>query len=112
MEIGQAGPVALILNELVCNALKHAFPGGRSGAIHVTIDNDGEEALLAVADDGVGLVEQAPTSSTLGLQLVSVLAEQLHGRLAIQSPPGTHVSIRFPAAQPSRVSLSRRSRAS
>ena len=112
LDIPRAMPVALMLNELVCNALTHAFPGGRSGSIHITIERDGSDVSLAVVDDGIGLQDGARVSSSLGLQLVRVLADQLHGTFEIQSPPGTRAAVRFPADHSSRVSRSRLSSAS
>ncbi len=56
LPVAQAIPLALIVNELVTNALKHAFPGGRSGTIRVMLDkHTSNELALTVADDGVGL---------------------------------------------------------
>jgi two-component sensor histidine kinase len=93
MELPQAVPVGLILNELFCNALKHAFPGDRRGQIRVTVDASGFE----FADDGIGL---PPTldpgdSPSLGLQLVRVLVRQIGGTLKVESGPGTRFLVRF-----------------
>jgi PAS domain S-box-containing protein len=100
LEIDQAIPCALIVNELVTNAVKHAFPGGRSGTIEVSLKGPPErECILVVADDGVGLPEQLNFNETnsLGLQLVPVLAEQLHGRVHLDRSRGTRFEISFPS---------------
>src|SRR5262249_55336920 len=100
VDIQRAVPVALILNELITNALKHAFPGSRPGMIHVGVQGDGKENSVSVADDGVGMPPELMTpnpTSSLGLQLINVLVEQLGGKLEIQSPPGTRFTIRFPS---------------
>jgi two-component sensor histidine kinase len=95
MDVGRAVPFGLIINELFCNALKHAFPGERQGNIFVTIDAVG--GTLVFADDGIGLPEsldpRAPPS--LGLQLVHMLVEQLRGTLAVDSQAGTRFTVRF-----------------
>jgi two-component sensor histidine kinase len=94
-----AVPAALISNELVTNAFKHAFPGGRGGTIHVTI-REPEQGLveLAVEDDGVGSqnVLAEGTERSLGLQIVRILAAQLRGTLRQEPSSGTRVALRFP----------------
>ncbi len=98
LEMDRAVPCGLIVNELVSNAFKHAFPGGRQGSISVelyTIE-DGR-IILSVSDDGVGLplaLDIARTDS-LGLRLVDDLAEQLHGSVTITRTGGTTVSVTF-----------------
>jgi len=99
VDLQRAIPVALILNELLSNALKHGFPDGRPGTIRVRVDSNGQESILYVGDDGVGLRQgrNREASSSLGLQLVHALADQLGGNVALQSPPGTQFTIRFPS---------------
>ena len=92
----QAGPVALIVNEMATNAVKHAFPGRRQG--HVAIrarmleDGAGAEPAMAieVRDDGVGYDDQAtrPDSAGLGSRIVERLATQLHGTTSRMTGPG------------------------
>jgi PAS domain S-box-containing protein len=80
--VDTAIPCSLILNELISNSLKHAFPGGRRGAIRVTLRETGAERFtLEVEDDGIGFPEglDPNRAETLGLQLVTTLAEQLDG---------------------------------
>ena len=97
--LNQAVPCGLLINELVTNALKHAFPGERAGLIRVTFQSPTpQEVLLTVVDDGVGLpaaLEPQQTES-LGLQLVCLLTEQLHGTVTFERGPGTAVRILFP----------------
>lgn len=99
LDLDQAVPCGLIVNELMSNALKHAFPNGSRGDIRITARLvDGGPALrLSVADSGAGLpadFDEARTRS-LGLQLVSDLARQLHGTLDISSAHGTTFSLTF-----------------
>jgi PAS domain S-box-containing protein len=96
----KAVPCGLILNELLSNSVKHAFPEGRSGDIHVVLRRDGEAQLtLAVGDSGVGVPEDLDVRHTdsLGLQLVCLLTEQLGGSIALERRHGSTFVLRFPA---------------
>jgi PAS domain S-box-containing protein len=92
-------PCGLIINELVSNALKHAFKGGRDGEIRVAINRtDREEYLLTVGDNGVGFPDgldfMAPDS--LGLELVNILVNnQLKGDIELDRTEGTEFRISF-----------------
>ncbi len=97
--LDQAAPCGLLVNELLSNCLKHAFPDERSGTVRVELQAvDGSSQLrLRVGDDGVGLPVdfEARRASALGLQLVADLAVQLHGTLSNGSSPGAWVELRF-----------------
>ena len=97
--LNAAIPCGLIVNELVTNSLKHAFPAGESGEILVSVAKEGTGTVrLSVRDDGVGIpdgLEIAKTTS-LGLKLVTILAEQLGGDLAVQRARPTEFTLRFP----------------
>lgn len=94
-------PCGLMVNELLSNSLKYAFPDGRAGIIEVCFRRDGEQYVLRVADDGVGLPpDMDPLStSSLGLKLVLTLVRQLKGELDILPPPGASFRIAFPCKQ-------------
>ncbi|MFT3930398.1 MAG: histidine kinase dimerization/phosphoacceptor domain -containing protein [Spongiibacteraceae bacterium] len=90
LPINLAIPCGLIINELVTNALKYAFPNGRAGVITVKLSPLQDERVeLVVGDDGVGIPESlnVETTNTLGLQLVQLLASQVNGELTIQRCP-------------------------
>lgn len=102
-----AVPLGLLLNELVSNSLKHAFPDGRRGTIRVTLapehepgagDDNGHFLRLTVRDDGIGLPAHADRTSpqTLGLTLVGALSDQLHAKLLFENRDGACVSLVFP----------------
>jgi two-component sensor histidine kinase len=99
LDIDTAAPCGLMLNELVSNALKHAFPDNRKGQIQVGLcaDQDGHLAIT-VDDDGVGFPKgvDAQSSNSLGLQLVHTLVRQLDGHLEMHSGNGTTFSVTFP----------------
>jgi len=96
--IDRAIPCGLIINELVSNALKHAFPGNRAGEISIRFDVDADDWItLTVADSGVGIPPDLDleNTGTLGLQLVNMLARQLGGVLSAGNMGGAVFSIRF-----------------
>lgn len=100
IEVKRAIPVGLIVNEILTNALKYAFPGGRSGTIHVGLGRSGDELFLEVGDDGAGLpAEFDPEKSKgLGSQLILLLVEQLDGSLVLERGAGTVYRITIPVA--------------
>jgi two-component sensor histidine kinase len=85
------------VNELVCNALKHAFPDGRKGEIRIGLHADAEQFVLEVSDNGVGLPANWDLSSTktLGLQLVYMLVGQIRGTIHCVGNHGTTFRIVF-----------------
>jgi len=102
LRLNQAIPCGLILNELLTNALKYAFPGGRAGEVLVTL-SCGEDSLvkLTVADNGVGLPAELDkaASKSLGLRIVDILRRQLDGTArweAGSAGAGTVFSLTFP----------------
>ncbi|MGV8039243.1 MAG: PAS domain S-box protein [Thermoanaerobaculaceae bacterium] len=98
LEIGVAIPVALILNELIANALKHAFPSGGEGRVVVGLHRvEARSYELSVKDDGIGFPAglDPHNSATLGLQLVSDLAAQVGGDLAVHRDGGTCFVLSF-----------------
>lgn len=100
--IDVAIPCGLIVNELVSNALKHAFPPERTGTICVTVSEHSDSFTLEVCDDGIGLPVDIDTrcASTMGLQLVRCLAQQLGGDIELDRAVGTAARIVFPKARP------------
>lgn len=100
LTIDVAVPCGLLVNELLSNALKHAFPSGRDGETLVALRADpGGDYRLIVADDGIGLPPDVDLSSapTLGLQLVNMLVGQLDGMMHVDREQGTRFEIAFPA---------------
>ncbi len=99
MSLDVAIPCGLIINELVSNALKYAFPHGRSGEILVRFSEETDRGLmLHVSDTGVGLPEgvDPERSESLGLKLVRSLTEQLGGKVRYNSRNGFQCEIRIP----------------
>ena len=101
VNVEKAVPCALILNELVSNSMKHAFPGGRRGAIRIELGEEATAGLLTirVSDDGVGLPPYASRGNvhSLGLRLIHRLADQLQGKVETLNPPeGAAFQLTFP----------------
>lgn len=99
----QAVPLALIVTEVVGNALKFAFPDGRTGTISIRLSVEGEMAELSLGDDGVGLpgAEEDPREpgaapSGIGMQLIRGFVRQLRATMEIQGHPGTRFLLRMP----------------
>lgn len=102
LQITEAVPCGLIVNELLTNAFKHAFPEGRPGQIKVIFHSAEAECLLEVRDNGIGLPENIDphTMNTMGLQLLHLLVQQLSGTLDVTRDSGTQFAIRFPRKLP------------
>lgn len=98
MPINVAIPCGLMVTELITNALKHAFPNGRKGRIQIDLHAQANsEVVLAVSDNGIGIAAdtELKDTSSLGMQLVALLTEQLGGVLTITRQP-TSFSMQFP----------------
>jgi PAS domain S-box-containing protein len=94
----RAIPCGLLVSELVTNALKHAFPDQRSGVLRVQLERVSETRLcLTVRDDGVGLVHEFPPreDASLGLDLVSIFAQQLQADVVVERDGGTCFRLTF-----------------
>ena len=98
MDIDTAIPVGLIVNELVSNAVKHAFPGGRKGQIAISMTAEDSRIILSVSDNGVGFAPHTDYRSigSVGLSLVHQLVEQINGGIERTGGEGTKFVITFP----------------
>ena len=89
----------MILNELLSNALKHAFPDGRDGRVRIELSpkDSGGRVTLSVSDDGAGLPPEVGfrNAQTLGLRLVRSLVQQLRGEAEVGRSGGTRISVSF-----------------
>jgi PAS domain S-box-containing protein len=99
LDIDRAIPCGLIVNELISNALKHAFPKGQHGDINIHFTHDNNEYNLLHSDNGIGLPDgfNIKTCKSLGLQLVSgLVVNQLNGKINIAQSKGASFTIHFP----------------
>jgi two-component sensor histidine kinase len=100
LDIDKAIHCGLIINELVSNSLKYAFPNGKKGMISVRLYNEiGNKVILIVSDNGVGMPKDIDLKKikTLGLQLVDALVHQLGGKIELSFEGGTTFKIDFSA---------------
>ncbi len=98
LNLDTAMSVGLILNELITNALQHAFPGARKGTLRISLSQTARGLVsLVVSDDGRGMPEEVDTRSptSVGLTIVFRLAEQLSGSCTCRRGPGTRFTIRL-----------------
>ena len=98
LDVGLAIPCALVVNELVTNALKHAFPGRATGTVRVTFRRSGSSFELEVGDDGVGLPTEFDIrqASSMGHQVVATLAAQLGASIEVAAYGGATFRLTFP----------------
>jgi two-component sensor histidine kinase len=103
-DMDTAVPLGIIVNELVSNSLKHAFPGRDEGEIQIKLhreengeDNKSATFVLTVSDNGVGIPENLEIEDlgSLGLQLITTLVDQLDGELELKRKNGTEFTMRF-----------------
>lgn len=98
LDVAQAVPAGLILNEAISNAIKYAFPENRGGTVVIVLrKTDGDTCELRISDDGIGLPEEldVETCNSLGMSLMMGLSAQLGGEFSIESREGTRITITF-----------------
>jgi PAS domain S-box-containing protein len=98
LPVDQAIPCALVVNEILSNAFKHAFKGRKRGNIRVAVTQESDHIRIIVRDDGVGIPRDVDVYKTtsLGLKLIRSLVLQLNGSLSVTSDNGTEVMVECP----------------
>jgi PAS domain S-box-containing protein len=98
VSLNQAILCGLIVNEVVSNSLKYAFPDNRSGILEIKLEDQTDRVFLSIKDNGIGLPENIDTDHTpsVGLELVGLLTDQLKGKLTIIRNNGTEFQFNFP----------------
>jgi two-component sensor histidine kinase len=94
-----AQPLLLAVNELVLNAMRHAFPDGRAGSVVIRLGRTGGQLHLVVTDDGVGLPPDYPAAQGFGMKLVEMMASKVKGALYIDGAAGARITIVTPEPQ-------------
>lgn len=97
ISLDKALPLALIINELVTNAYKHAFKESDKGSIQITVRKKEDQIELLVSDDGKGFDSTDNPENSLGLEIVRGLVEQLNGESSMVSSVGTRFTLHFSA---------------
>ncbi len=97
LDIDTATSCGLIINELVSNSIKHAFPNDKQGIILIEIEKDDNGMEMIVSDNGIGLSERVnfDEADTLGLQLVKILVGESNGKIEFKDDNGTKYKINF-----------------
>ncbi|MGI9552520.1 MAG: tetratricopeptide repeat-containing sensor histidine kinase [Aurantibacter sp.] len=96
LDVDMAIPIGLIINELLTNSLKYAFPSGGHGKIKVALTRIDDHLQLDVNDNGVGRLREDRVQGTgFGMQLIELLTQQLDGKMVLNTNQGTSVSIQF-----------------
>jgi two-component system, sensor histidine kinase PdtaS len=96
MDVGQAVPLGLILNEAITNSIKYAFPDNRKGLIFISLSKiDPDHYLLIISDNGIGMPVHVNKTGSLGMSLMKGLSEDLDGNFSIASDNGTIIKITF-----------------
>ncbi|WAC05881.1 MAG: PAS domain S-box protein [Methanoregula sp.] len=98
LHINKAVPCSLILNEMISNSLKHAFPNRRKGLITIDMRMKADRYIVIYSDDGIGIPEGITFERTesLGMQLIYGLVEQISGSIELEREGGTRYTITFP----------------
>lgn len=97
VDLEQGVNLGLIVNELLTNAVKHAFPERAYGSVELTVREEESRVLIQVKDDGVGITEESVASrGRMGMQIVTTLVEQVQGDLRMERDGGTRWELRVP----------------
>ena len=102
LDVSQAIPVGIILNEIVTNAMKYAFPDNQAGKISVLVKKTGTSIEMQISDNGVGLPADFSfaNTTTLGITLLKGLTAQLKGTFSVENYEGLTIALRFPIEVP------------
>jgi len=96
LNVDKAIPIGLIVNEIITNSLKYAFPNGRSGAIGISMREENSILHLSISDNGVGMANKPQIRGTgFGSQLITLLTKQLEGKMTLNIQQGTEVVFEF-----------------
>ena len=97
MGIDTAVPCGLLVNEIVTNSLKHAFPNERKGEVKIDIKMDGENYVMKISDNGIGIPGNInfDEEKSMGVQLIKMLTEQLDAKVEINRDYGTEYIMTF-----------------
>ena len=98
LNLTQAVPCGMLINEIVSNSIKYAFPGKKAGIIEISMNKYNDTIQLKISDNGIGIENETQLDKldSLGLNLISAFVEQLEGDLDLNTMNGTKYSIKFP----------------
>ncbi len=98
ISIDNAVPLGLLINELLTNSFKHAFPNNTKGTIKITLKENDKDCEITITDDGIGLPKNFKTAEnkSMGMDLIFILAEQIDAELKIEDKNGSSFSLKIP----------------
>jgi two-component sensor histidine kinase len=98
LDITKAIPFGMLLNEIISNSFKHAFPGSRGGKITIDVKEENNKCLMAVCDNGIGIpdITKLITEESHGVELIRLLVKQLSGEISSTGSDGLKYNIVFP----------------
>ncbi len=103
LDVSQAVPLGLILNEAITNSIKYAFPKPATGTIAIYLQRESDcQILLRITDNGIGLPDgfEVNDQGSLGIQLIKLFSEQLEGDLQFKGEKGVEISLLFKQVNP------------
>lgn len=94
-------PLGLVINELITNAVKYAFPDERSGKIEIGLKHEKEDLIFCISDDGIGLPKNLDLarSNSLGFRLVNSFCNKMEAKMKVNTDNGTHIKLIIPFSQ-------------
>ncbi len=95
LNVNQAVPCGLIINELLTNAFKHAYPDERTGVIKVSLREHGDKIYIRVKDNGTGISDDLEKQESLGFTLIKILAKQIGAKINVNGENGTDIFLNF-----------------
>ena len=95
LEVAKAIPLGILVNEIIVNAIKHAFVGIQAGLINLEFKMNAESFFLSISDNGIGF-SKSEVNQGLGLELIESLVDQLDGEIELKIENGTHFNIEIP----------------
>jgi len=98
INIDNAVPLGLLINELLTNAFKHAFPGNEKGIVKITLNENGSNCIIRIKDNGIGLPQDFKTGekNSMGMDLINILADQIDAKLFIENKNGSDFILEIP----------------
>ena len=100
MDVDTLVPFGLIINELITNSLKYAFPDGRVGKLLVHLEEQKDQLILRIEDNGIGYNPTTIRENSFGSTLISALVDQLDGELNVTNTNGTKIAIAINKTHP------------
>jgi two-component sensor histidine kinase len=98
MDIDRVLGIGLIVNEIISNTMKYAYPDSGAGKIHIALEHENKNSILTVSDNGIGIPTEkiSKIDNSYGMQLIYLFTQQIEGTININNNNGTKYTIKFP----------------